>query len=133
MANQPRMMVRMLTILAAVILSEPALAGGLLRVHPTNPRYFTDSSGQAIYLAGHQSFVDLQDSTTSPLRIRMPRDRTGSESDATSVRRWHTPSRWISPAPLRVAIWRRHDSVWQKPGSNMSSTSLVTSPSKYPA
>jgi len=32
----------------AVILSEPAWAAGLLRVHPKNPRYFTDGSGQAI-------------------------------------------------------------------------------------
>ncbi len=36
---------------------------GLLRVHPSNPRYFTDGSGKAIYLAGHQIFVDLQDNT----------------------------------------------------------------------
>ncbi len=35
----------------------------LLRVHPENPRYFTDGSGKAIYLAGHQSFVDLQDNS----------------------------------------------------------------------
>lgn len=35
-------------------------AGGLLRVHPDNPRYFTDDSGRAIYLAGHQWFNDLQ-------------------------------------------------------------------------
>jgi Family of unknown function (DUF6298) len=36
---------------------------GLLRVHPTNPIYFTDDSGKAIYLGGHQIFVDLQDNT----------------------------------------------------------------------
>lgn len=36
---------------------------GLLRVHPSNPIYFTDDSGRAIYLAGHQIFVDLQDNT----------------------------------------------------------------------
>jgi hypothetical protein len=36
---------------------------GLLRVHPSNPRYFTDGSGKAIYLGGHQIFVDLQDNT----------------------------------------------------------------------
>ena len=38
----------------------PAWAGGPLRVHPDNPRYFTDDSGKAIYLAGHQWFNDLQ-------------------------------------------------------------------------
>ena len=36
---------------------------GLLRVHPSNPRYFTDGSGKAIYLGGHQIFVDLRDNT----------------------------------------------------------------------
>jgi len=36
-------------------------ADGTLRVHPYNPRYFTDGSGKAIYLGGHQSFNDLQD------------------------------------------------------------------------
>lgn len=37
-----------------------AVAAGLLRVHPENPRYFTDDRGRAIYLAGHQWFNDLQ-------------------------------------------------------------------------
>lgn len=35
-------------------------AAGLLRVHPSNPRYFTDDSGRAIHLAGHQWFNDVQ-------------------------------------------------------------------------
>lgn len=35
-------------------------APGPLRVHPKNGRYFTDGSGKAIYLAGHQWFNDLQ-------------------------------------------------------------------------
>ncbi len=34
---------------------------GLLRVHPSNPLYFTDDSGKAIHLAGHQIFWDLAD------------------------------------------------------------------------
>ncbi len=33
---------------------------GPLRVHPKNPRYFTDGT-KGIWLGGHQSFVDLQD------------------------------------------------------------------------
>jgi hypothetical protein len=32
-------------------------------VHPANPRYFTDDTGKAIYLGGHQIFVDLQDNS----------------------------------------------------------------------
>jgi len=39
------------------------LAGQPLRVHPQNPLYFMDGSGKAIYLAGHQIFVDLQDNS----------------------------------------------------------------------
>jgi hypothetical protein len=44
-------------------ISSPGRKTGLLRVHPSNPRYFTDDSGKAIYLGGHQIFVDLQDNT----------------------------------------------------------------------
>jgi hypothetical protein len=34
---------------------------GLLRVHPGNPRYFTDGSGQAIYLTGSHTWNTIQD------------------------------------------------------------------------
>jgi len=34
---------------------------GPLRVHPSNPRYFTDGSGRAIYLTGSQDGSELQD------------------------------------------------------------------------
>ncbi|MCI0655971.1 MAG: hypothetical protein L0170_02745, partial [Acidobacteria bacterium] len=34
---------------------------GVLRVHPSNKRYFTDDSGKAIHLGGHQIFCDVQD------------------------------------------------------------------------
>jgi hypothetical protein len=36
-------------------------ARGPLRVHPKNPRYFTDGSGQAIYLTGAHTWANLQD------------------------------------------------------------------------
>ncbi|MBM4085639.1 MAG: hypothetical protein FJ272_12690, partial [Planctomycetes bacterium] len=36
-------------------------ATGPLRVHPTNPRYFTDGSGKAIYLTGAHTWANLQD------------------------------------------------------------------------
>lgn len=45
-------------------LTKPRPAVGLLRVHPKNPRYFTDGTKhrdgtlRAIYLGGHQIFVD---------------------------------------------------------------------------
>lgn len=36
-------------------------AAGPLRVHPTNPRYFTDGSGKAIYLTGSHTWANLVD------------------------------------------------------------------------
>lgn len=36
-------------------------AKGPLRKHPTNPRYFTDGSGKAIYLTGSHTWNNLQD------------------------------------------------------------------------
>lgn len=45
----------------------PASAKGPLRVHPSNPRYFTDDTGRAIYLAGSHTWANLQDmGTTNP-------------------------------------------------------------------
>jgi hypothetical protein len=38
-----------------------AQATGPLRVHPANPRYFTDGSGRAIYLTGSHTWANLQD------------------------------------------------------------------------
>lgn len=53
---------------AAVSLSGPRAEGpqsapatGPLRVHRTNPRYFTDGSGKAVYLAGLQGGWEMQD------------------------------------------------------------------------
>jgi len=48
----------------------PSLAAGVLRVHPDNPRWFADGSGRAIYLGGHQIFVDLQDNSYNKEFIR---------------------------------------------------------------
>ena len=45
---------------------------GPLRVHPKNPRYFTDGSGGAIYLTGSHTWLNLQDggSKFPPAEIR---------------------------------------------------------------
>jgi hypothetical protein len=40
-------------------------ASGPLRVHPTNPRYFTDASGKAVFLTGSHTWGNLQDYTYS--------------------------------------------------------------------
>lgn len=34
---------------------------GALRVHPDNPRYFADDSGEAVYLTGSHTWANLQD------------------------------------------------------------------------
>ncbi|MBN2314410.1 MAG: hypothetical protein JXM79_10800 [Sedimentisphaerales bacterium] len=48
----------------------PSLVMGVLSVHPENPRWFADESGRAIYLGGHQIFVDLQDNSFNKEFIR---------------------------------------------------------------
>src|SRR3989442_8335962 len=45
----------------------PAPATGPLRVHPANPRYFTDGSGQAIFLTGSHTWANFQDIGVAPL------------------------------------------------------------------
>ena len=57
-------------LLVALSVCLPASATGVLTVHPENPRYFADSSGRAIYLGGHQMFVDLQDNSFNKEFIR---------------------------------------------------------------
>jgi hypothetical protein len=39
----------------------PVPAAGPLRVHPKNPRYFTDGSGKAVYLTGSHTWPNLVD------------------------------------------------------------------------
>jgi hypothetical protein len=48
--------------LAAGAAGQPGLARGPLRILPSNPRYFTDGSGKAIYLAGSHNWGNSQDS-----------------------------------------------------------------------
>ncbi len=39
----------------------PGRTHGPLRVHPTNPRYFADARGRAVYLTGSHTWTSLQD------------------------------------------------------------------------
>lgn len=48
---------------------EVHVAGGPLRVLHSNPRYFTDGSGKAIYLTGSHNWNSLQDSGIEPIPI----------------------------------------------------------------
>ncbi len=47
------------------LLAEPSPATGPLSVHPTNPRYFADPTGRAVYLTGSHTWSNLQDGETS--------------------------------------------------------------------
>jgi Family of unknown function (DUF6298)/Putative collagen-binding domain of a collagenase len=43
-------------------------AKGPLKIHPNNPRYFTDGSGRAILLVGSHTWATLQDIGVAPVR-----------------------------------------------------------------
>lgn len=53
-----------------ILLTDVSIASaagiGPLRVHPTNPRYFTDGTGKAIYLTGSHTWANLQGFATRP-------------------------------------------------------------------
>ena len=49
----------MILISCTALHAEPTQ--GPLRVHPSNPRYFTDDSGQAIYLTGSHTWANFQE------------------------------------------------------------------------
>ncbi|MEA1996545.1 MAG: DUF6298 domain-containing protein [Gemmatimonadota bacterium] len=48
-------------LLSCVSTQAPDIGPGPLRVHPGNPRYFTDNSGRAIYLTGSHTWSNLQE------------------------------------------------------------------------
>lgn len=45
----------------------PGPAKGPLRVHATNPRYFTDGSGKAVFLTGAHTWANFQDIGVAPI------------------------------------------------------------------
>ena len=50
-----------LTIMLVLAALVPAVSAAPLTVHPSNPRYFTDGSGKAIYLTGSHTWGNLYD------------------------------------------------------------------------
>ena len=50
-----------LALLCATCVWGATPCAGPLRVHPTNPRYFSDASGRAIYLTGSHNWGNFQD------------------------------------------------------------------------
>ena len=49
-----------LTIMLVLAALVPAVSAAPLTVHPTNPRYFTDGSGKAIYMTGSHTWFLIQ-------------------------------------------------------------------------
>ena len=67
----------LLALAASAILVAAVEAGarGPLRVHPKNPRYFTDGTGKAIYLTGSHTWSNLQDQGAKDPPPRFDYDR----------------------------------------------------------
>ncbi len=96
---------------------EPA-SRGVLRLHPANPRYFTDGGGQVVYLTGSHYWWNLQDVDTQ-YPIRKPFDYDAylnmlvenrhnfirlwcwenSYSDSPTQDYWYTPMPYLRPGP----------------------------------
>jgi hypothetical protein len=55
------LIVAALLVASCASLAAAQSASGPLRVHPTNPRYFADASGRAVYLTGSHTWLNLQD------------------------------------------------------------------------
>lgn len=66
-----------------------ATASGPLRIHPTNPRYFTDGSGKAVLLTGSHTWANLQDIGLTSIGYGV------DDLD----RLLKSPADWISPNP----------------------------------
>lgn len=54
------MLKRGISFIAFLLLSSAAIAAPL-KVHPTNPRYFADDSGNAVFMVGSHTWCNLQD------------------------------------------------------------------------
>ena len=79
-------------------------ADGPLRVHPDNPRYFTDGTGQAIYLTGSHTWGNLQDQVTEDARPNLDyADYLDllAEHNHNFIRLWAWESSTRAPLPYR--------------------------------
>jgi len=107
-----------------------APAKGPLRVLPANPRYFTDSSGRAIYLAGCHTWRDFED---SGLRVMSARDQdpppvfdfpaylnflTAHNHNFFRLWRWEAP-KWGEDQP-RGAIKYSQPHPWVRSGPGLA-------------
>jgi hypothetical protein len=83
-----------------------APANGPLRIHAANRVYFTNNSGKAIYLAGHQIFIDLQDPASRtldwPSYLQLLTDKK-----LNYIRNWSESAFTASPAGVSPLPYRR--------------------------
>jgi hypothetical protein len=81
-------------------------ANGPLRTHPANRVYFTDNSGKAIHLAGHQIFIDLQDPSSRilswPWYLQFLTDK-----NMNYIRNWSESAFTASPAGVSPLPYKR--------------------------
>ena len=104
-------------------------AAGPLRVLPSNPRWFTDDSGRAVYLTGSHTWQSLQDHGLLAPRLRDPAARAfdfDAYLDFLEKRghnfirlwRWEAPM-WHDPEPSPAAqTCRPHP--WPRTGPGMA-------------
>ncbi len=91
------------------LLAVEAQADGPLRVHPDNPRYFTDNTGRAILLAGSHTWTNLVDFGPSdpPAEFDFDAYLTWLESHGHNFTRGWTwePTRWDT-TKMKSRAWR---------------------------
>ena len=106
------------------------MAKGPLRVHPANPRYFTDGRGKAIYLCGSHTWENLQDGAIPTYTvITMPFDYDAyldllKRDGHNYIRLWrwelttHEPQPWARAGPYNALDGKpkfdltKHDRVY---------------------
>lgn len=93
-------------VMLVVADTPPANADGPLRVHPDNPRYFTDDTGKAIYLTGSHTWLNLQDGGPKfpPPKFDYEEylDLLAEQNhNFTRLWNWESPA-WVSPNSSKI-------------------------------
>lgn len=118
----PRTLILILALVASTAGSLAAIDGPL-RVHPTNPRYLTDDSGEVVFLAGSHTWSVFQDyrgpGTCSvnppPLFDHGAWLDTLDDRGHNFYRGWHWGDNYYSPRPY-VKVDGKYDLTQIKPG-----------------
>jgi hypothetical protein len=103
-----RILFVLLMALAPVAPVQGERASGPLRVHPTNPRYFTDGSGQAIFLTGSHTWANFQERGVAGETPDFDYERyldfmTGHGHNFMRMWRWEQ-ARWMQFVPATTLI-----------------------------